>query len=206
MKASPLSCPKEGKIIEKWLAFIEYDNWILWVAGLFALFEFFRWAYTAAEWLVSKFGIETKKSRQQKEWEARLAKTEKDIEEIKRNSDRNVQMFLEHEQAVVGKFTGIKDEIVQELGKLHVKLDEQKEEFDRTKQANYKTDRAVLRDRIASGMRYFSQNKDAEGNIHIKFSDYENMEDLFQEYFKKGGNGAFKQMHETEFKKFIIDH
>ena len=190
--------------MDKWITITEY-NWAFWVAGAFALFEFFKWAYGGVEWLCKTFGIETKGMREKRKWNERLSKTEKDIEEIKKNSDRNVQMFLEHEQAVVEKFTGIKEDIIVELNKLHDKIDEQKEEMDATNRANIKTDRAMLRDRIAGGMRYFSQNRDEDGNVHIAFSDYENMDALFREYFAKGGNGAFKKMYETEFQKFIID-
>ena len=102
-------------------------------------------------------------------------------------------------------FNGIKDEIIGEIGKLHDKIDEQKEEMNATNKANIKTDRAMLRDRIAGGMRYFSQTKDEDGCVRISFSDYENMEALFHEYFDKGGNGAFKKMYETEFRNFSID-
>ena len=179
--------------MNEWLNITEY-NWVLWVAGLFALFEFFRWAYGGIEWLCKTFGIETKKMREKRKLQDRLSKTEKAIEEIKETSKHNVEMFLNHERQVVERFTGIKDEIVEELAKIHDKIDAQKE-----------TDRAILRDRIASGMRYFSQNKDEGGNVHISFSDYENMEALFQQYFAKGGNGTFKKTYETEFRKFTID-
>jgi hypothetical protein len=87
---------------------------------------------------------------------------------------------------------------VKELNKLHDKIDEQKE-------ANDKTDCTILRDRISSGMRYFSKNVDAEGKVHIAFSDYVNMDALFQEYFAHGGNGVFEKMYEEEFIHFIID-
>lgn len=190
--------------MDEWLDVTEY-NWAFWVAGLFALFEFFKWAVTGIEWLCKKFGIETKGMRQKREWNERLTKTEKAIVEIKETSKHNVEMFLDHERQVVEKFTGIKDEIIAELNRLHDKIDAQKEEMNATNEANIKTDCAMLRDRIASGMRYFSQNKDANGNVHINFSDYENMEALFQEYFAKHGNGAFKKMYDTEFRKFIID-
>ena len=107
-------------------------DWVLWIAGLFALFELFRWLYTFLEWLVTKFGFETKKTLEIKEWNKRLSKAETDIDEIKKNSDRNVAMFLEHEQAVVGKFTGIRDErvstFVGELKKLRDRMDEQQAE------------------------------------------------------------------------------
>lgn len=179
--------------MKEWINITEY-NWVLWVAGLFALFEFFRWAYGGIEWVFNKFGIETKKMRERREWNKRLSDTEKAIVEIKATSKKNVELFLDHERQVVEKFTGIKDEIVEELAKIHDKIDAQKE-----------TDRAILRDRIAGGMRYFSQNKDEDGNVHISFSDYENMEALFHQYFVKGGNGAFKKAYETEFRQFIID-
>lgn len=190
--------------MDKWIAVTEY-NWAFWVAGLFALFEFFKWAITGVEWLFKQFGIETKGMRERREWQERLSKTEKAIVEIKETSKHNVEMFLDHERQVVEKFTGIKDEIIVELNRLHDKIDKQKEEMNATNKANIKTDRAMLRDRIASGMRHFSQNKDEDGNIHINLSDYENMDALFQQYFAKDGNGTFKKMYETEFQKFVID-
>lgn len=180
--------------LEKALEF----NWGKWLLGFFILFELFKWTATGIEWFFNKFGFETKKMRQkrekQEELERRLLAVEKAVEEIKDTSKHNVNMFIEHEHQVVGKFTGIRNEIVVELNKIYDALNAQKE-----------TDCAILRDRIASGMRYFSQNKDEHGNVHISFSDYENMEALFREYFAKGGNGAFKKMYDTEFRNFIID-
>lgn len=190
--------------MNKWIEITEY-NWAFWIAGLFALFEFFRWAYGGVEWLCKTFGIETKAMREKRKWSKRLENTEKAIVEIKDTSKHNVEMFLDHERQVVEKFTGIKDEIVVELNKLHDKIDEQHEEMNATNQANIKTDCAMLRDRIAGGMRYFSQNRDEDGNVHISFSDYENMDALFREYFAKGGNGAFRKLYEAEFQRFIID-
>ena len=187
--------------MEEWLKLTEY-NWAFWVAGLFALINFGeRIAGRVSkliEWIFVKKGIETKKMRETREWQERLVKAEKDIEEIKNTSVRNVNMFLEHEQQVVNRFDGIKDEIVAELGKLHDKMEE-------TFAANDKTDCAMLRDRINSGMRYFSQNIGPDGKVHISLVDYENMNALFQEYFAKHGNGAFKKMHDDEFVHFIID-
>ena len=191
--------------MDKWVTITEY-NWAFWVAGLFALFEFFKWSVTGLEWICKKFGLETRSMRQRREWNQRLTDTENAIKEIKDSSKHNVEMFLDHERQVVEKFSGIRDEIIIELNRLHDKIDRQKEEMNATNKANIKTDRAMLRDRIASGMRYFSQNKDEAGNVHISLSDYENMEALFQQYFAKEGNGAFKKMYETEFQQFIVDH
>jgi len=190
--------------MDEWIKLTEY-NWAFWVAGLFALFEFFRWAYGGVEWLCKTFGIETKRMRKEREWQERLKKAEAAIEEIKDTSKKNVEMFLEHEKNVVEQFIGIRNEIVTELNKLHEKLDEQKEEMNKTNKANNKTDCAMLRDRIGSGMRYFSKNIKEDGKVHISQSDWENMNALFQEYFAKHGNGAFKKMYEDEFVHFIID-
>ena len=190
--------------IDAWITITE-QNWAFWVAGLFALFEFFRWAYGGVEWVAKTFGVETKRSLAQKKWEDRLTNTEKAIVEIKDASKKNVEMFLDHERQVVEKFTGIKNEIVKELNKLHDKLDEQQEELNETKEANTRTDLAMLRELIISGMRHFAKNKDAAGIVHISLSEHEIMESLFQEYFKKGGNGTIKNMYENEVKRFIID-
>ena len=42
--------------MEKWTCITEY-NWVLWIAGLFALLEFSKWAWSLAEWFISKIGI-----------------------------------------------------------------------------------------------------------------------------------------------------
>ena len=78
-------------------------------------------------------------------------------------------------------------------------------EMKRNKISNDKTERAMLRDRISSGMRYFSKNVGEDGKVHIAFSDYVNMDALFKEYFEHKGNGPFKKMYEDEFLHFVID-
>lgn len=85
------------------------------------------------------------------------------------------------------------------------KIDDQKERITKIDEDGKKRDCAILRDRILGGMRYFSQNKDEHGNVHVGITDHENMEHLFEEYFNCHGNGTVKSMYENEFKKFIID-
>lgn len=194
--------------MNEWITLTEY-NWAFWIAGLFALIEFGKWAVEIGsklyEWLFTKIGIETKKMRETKEWEKRLKNAEDAIVEIKNTSTKNVDMFLSHEKQAIEQFKGIRDEIVTELNKLQDKIDEQKDEMEKNIVASNKTDCAMLRDRIGSGMRYFSKNISSDGKVHISLSDYENMNALFQEYFTKHGNGAFKKMYEDEFIHFIID-
>ena len=190
--------------MEEWQALTNRD-WAFWVAGLFALLEFGKWLYSANEFIFKTLGFKTKSMQKKEEYAKRLKQVEISIEEIKNTSKHNVAMFIEHEGQVVGKFTGIKEEIVMELKELNAKIDEQKEEIRKNKKESNKTDCAMLRDRLNSGMRYFSQNKDENGNVHIKLSDYQTIDALFQEYFSKGGNGPFKKMYNDEFIHFIID-
>lgn len=84
------------------------------------------------------------------------------------------------------------------------KIDIQEKKLNDIDNAGKQRDRALLKDRIIGGMRYFSQNVDNNGNVHISFSDHENMSDLFKEYFECGGNGTIKQMYEKEFKNWIV--
>ena len=69
--------------MNEWINLTEY-NWTLWIAGLFALLELFRWVWSLGEWLVSKFGVETKNMKAQRENRERLTGAENDIKEIKK--------------------------------------------------------------------------------------------------------------------------
>jgi arginyl-tRNA synthetase len=184
------------------------ENLGFWLVGLYAVSESLKKLLSNIEffdeWL-KKRGVKTKRMIEREKERERLKNTEKAIEEIKDTSKKNVEMFLEHERQTIDKIGVFKNEIVEELSLLRDKVNEQREEMDKNIEANNKTDCAMLRDRIGSGMRYFSKNVGADGNIHISLSDWENMNALFQEYFSKHGNGAFRKMYEEEFTHFIID-
>ena len=190
------------------------DDWIrenlgFWLVGLYAVSESLKKLLSNVdffhEWL-KKRGIKTKRMIEREKEKERLDNIEKAIDEIKDTSKHNVAMFLEHEKEVVGGITAIKDEIVAELGKLHEKIDEQQGRLEEIDREGKKRDCAVLRDRILSGMRYFSQNKDEQGRVHISQGDYENMSAMFKEYFGADGNGFVKdKVYEEEFIHFIID-
>lgn len=183
--------------MKEWLALTEY-NWTFLVVGIFAFAEFFRWVFTFKDWFFKSLGVKTKGMIEKEELNNRLKQAEESIEEIKNASKKNVDMLISHEHKILEKFSGIRDEVVNELNILHDKMDEQKEE-------NKKTDCALLRDRISSGMKYFSKNIGVDGKVHISLSDYENMNELFQEYFSKNGNGVFRKIYEGEFIHFVID-
>ena len=89
---------------------------------------------------------------------------------------------------------------------LDKKIDEQKERLSKIDNTGKQRDCAILRDRILGGVRYFSQNKDECGNVHINVSDHENMQHLFEAYFSCNGNGTVKAMYDNEFKNWIIDN
>lgn len=139
----------------------------------------------------------------------------KRVEQMEQQQKDDVEMLTEHENGVLDKLESLSNVITQlsnevkNLSKqsavLEEKIDKQKEEIDKANKDNRETDCAVLRDRISGGMRYFKQNTDEEGRVHISIGDHENLEALYQEYFKKNGNGTYKQMYNNEFKHFIID-
>lgn len=72
--------------MDKWLVLTEH-NWAFWVAGLFALFEFFKWVYGAGEWFISKFGIETKHMRKKREEHEILMNTVKKVDVLEEKDD-----------------------------------------------------------------------------------------------------------------------
>ena len=190
--------------MKEWLALTEYD-WALWVGGLILLAEFAKVFYTYKDLIFNKLGIKTKGMIEKEEFNSRLQQAEDSIEEIKETSKQNVSMLMSHEEQILDQFKTIRAEVIKELGRLNDKMDEQANIIEKNNEASIKTDCAVIKDRLNGGMRYFSQNKDENGNVHIKWSDYEILDDLFKEYFAKGGNGPIKRMYEEEFLHFIID-
>ena len=129
-----------------------------------------------------------KKKRGKEEAEETVEALSKRIDIIEKTQKNNVEMFTEHELGVLAK------------------LDELSQKFDDMKESNDKTDRALLRDRIIGAMRFFGQNRDDNGVVHISRSDHENLSSLFAEYFSKSGNGTVKVMYENEFLKYTIDN
>ena len=190
--------------MEELEALTAYD-WTLWIAGLFALLELFRWIYSFKEFFFEKVGIKTKGMLKREEDKNRLKQVEESIKEIKETYKKNVELSIDHERHVVENFMNIKDEILIELTKLHEKIDEQAVTIEKNNNASIKTECAMLRDRLNSGIKYFSQKTDEQGRVHINLGDYEILDSLFQEYFSKGGNGVLERMYEEEFKHFIID-
>lgn len=89
--------------MDEWTALTE-NNWTIWFAGLFALVEFVKWFLSISEWIISKFGIETKTMRSKRETATRLQKAEEAIKDLQFSSKENVEMFLSHEKNLNDKF------------------------------------------------------------------------------------------------------
>lgn len=85
------------------------------------------------------------------------------------------------------------------------KLDEQSRQLIDIDLEGKNRDCAILRDRLIGGIRYFEQNRDEDGIVHIKISDHENMKHLFEAYFGCRGNGTIRSIYDNEFKNWIID-
>lgn len=95
--------------------------------------------------------------------------------------------------------------ISSQYSQLNKKIDEQQKRITLIDKEGKARDCAILRDRILGGIRHFERNKDENGFVHISFSDHENMEHLFMEYFNCSGNGTVKSIYENDFKNWIID-
>jgi predicted RNase H-like nuclease (RuvC/YqgF family) len=139
------------------------------------------------KWIADKLSTYYKRKRGVEEKEDTINSHTEEIKKLTERIDRFVSTVEHHYSELIEK------------------VEEQQKQLDRYESEGKQRDRAVLRDRISGGMRFFEQNRDVNGLVHISVSDHENMEELFKEYFSAGGNGTFKQMYNNEFKKFIID-
>lgn len=130
------------------------------------------------------------------------------IEQIEKQQKNNVKMFTEHEVGVLDKLDVLTEnvgDLTALVRELNLQNEALREKVDLNNEANKTVDLALLRDRILGGMRFFGQNKDENDNVHISASDFENMSHLYEEYFKRNGNGRVKKKYEDEFIHFIID-
>lgn len=66
-------------------------NWVMWVAGLFALLEFAKWAWSLGEWFITRiekyFGFETKHTRKKREEHDILMSTVKKVDVLEAKDD-----------------------------------------------------------------------------------------------------------------------
>lgn len=138
-------------------------------------------------WLYKKFLVLYKRKKGEEE---ELSTIDKNTYEIKRLNETidNLAILINKQYRHLDK-----------------KIDEQKERLTTLDEEGQKRDCAILRDRILGGMRYFCQNRDDNGVVHINITDHENMEHLFEAYFSCHGNGTVKTMYDNEFKNWIID-
>lgn len=143
--------------------------------------KFFKWLYDLFIKLYNK--------KKGKEDDATiLGKNTKDIKELSVNIE-NLATLLNKQYQHLNK-----------------KIDEQNERLETTDKEGKRRDITLFRDRLIQGIRYFSQNKDGDDIIHISMADYENLNSMFEEYFRAGGNGVILHIYETEFQKFKIDN
>lgn len=142
----------------------------------------------AIKWCIEKLQAYYKKRKGIEEKNDTLAEHTEEIKALTERIDRFVSTVEHHYNAIMEK------------------VDEQQEQLEEIDRKGKKRDCAILRDRILAGMRFFSQNKDENGNVHISSGDFENMKAMFDEYFGADGNGFVKdKVYEKEFLQFIID-
>lgn len=125
----------------------------------------------------------------------------KGLEEESTTLDKNTAAI----EALSTRVEELNSLILEGYSKLDKKIDEQKDHLEEIDKDGKRRDCSLMRDRLIQGLRYFSQQKDSEGVIHISMTDYENLNEMFNEYFNCNGNGVCHSLYENEFKKFKID-
>lgn len=83
--------------MDNWIKLTEI-NWVVWIAGLFALLEFGKWGWSLIEHYVSKFGLETKRMRKKREEHEILMNTVKKVDVLEAKDDaiqKNVNDVLD---------------------------------------------------------------------------------------------------------------
>lgn len=85
--------------MDEFIKLTEY-NWAFWIAGLFALFEFFKWIWTGGEWLISRFGMETKGMRKKREEHELLLKTAENLAELQKKHNSDNDECLRHDDEI----------------------------------------------------------------------------------------------------------
>lgn len=196
--------------MDNWMKLTEI-NWVLWIAGFFALLEFCKWAWSLIEYYLAKFDIETKNMKQKKAFDKRLKDTEEAIKDIKDTSKQNVDMFIEHEKKVVAHFEDIKNEVVTQLNDMNIRMDEQQQQIESRLESidndGKRRDATIFRDRLLQSHRFYNQRRNHDGFVYLSISEFENLQNMFREYFAANGNGVIKQIYEQDFQpNFRIDN
>ena len=124
----------------------------------------------------------------------------------------------EEEVSIIDKNTSAIEELskrIEELGNLvnkqytHLdkKIDEQKEHLEEIDKDGKARDCAFFRDRLIQATRYFNQRRNDDGIVYLSIVEFENLKNMFTEYFSANGNGAVKQIYEQDFlPNFRIDN
>lgn len=85
------------------------------IIGISIVIGAFKIAYTSYSWIISKFGLETKKMRQKREDHELLIATAKNLELLQNKQNEDVRQSIVHDKR-------IKDDI-QKLSKMFIDLD-----------------------------------------------------------------------------------
>ena len=151
------------------------------------LIAFVRCIERFGKWCAEHLKAYYKKKRGIEEKDDTIATHTKEIKNLVERMDRMVSAVDSHYTLLLQK------------------MDDQETRLEQIDADGKKRDCSILRDRLVSGLRYFGQNKDENGKVHISMGDHENLSHMFEEYFNAGGNGTMKQRFKNEFKHYIID-
>lgn len=128
---------------------------------------------------------------------------------VKKLKEEESEKAIDYNQkqisGVIDKIEDLANLMNKQYQHLEKRLDEQKEHLETLENDGKKRDCSILRDRLLQAVKYFRKNVINE-EVHINIIDWENLNSMFEEYFKANGNGAIKKIYEEEFKNWIIDN
>lgn len=157
--------------MDEFIKLTEY-NWAFWIAGFFALFEFFKWGWSAIEWIISKFGIETKGMRKRREQGELLLKTAENLVELQKKHNNDNAECVKHDELIREDLKNLTDTV----NNLAIK-------FEKMQKKNNETKVKELKDTLIN---YY--------NKYRVIGEWSKLEkdafwELFEDYESRGGNG-----------------
>lgn len=157
--------------MDEWINLTKTD-WVLWIAGLFALLNFGKYAWDIIQYWISTFGIETKSMRKKREEQELLINTSKNIIELQNKQNQDNDERIKHEEL-----------IRKDLKKINDTVDNLIIKFENMQKKNNETKVKELKDTLIT---YY--------NKYRVVGEWSKLEkdafwELFEDYEERGGNG-----------------
>ena len=170
----------------KQLTELDYKTFII---GISIVIGAFKIAYTSFSWIISKFGLETKKMRQKREDHELLIATAKNLELLQNKQNEDVRQSIVHDKRIKDDLKNVTD-----------KVNEIAEILSKMQKADNVTEMKKLKEKLVV---YYNKYKNSDGWDSM---DKEVFWDLFDDYEARGGDGFIHSKVEPVMRELkVID-